>query len=107
MTKFTSANLVNIKGSHKTIKTPGCADAVSYYPDYRKIYCDEADLIIKETPIQKMGLSYTASGYGNKIPTQYMINFEGRNYRVYCRIYSNLGTCYIIRKGEEIVIDAA
>jgi hypothetical protein len=106
MTKFTSANLVNIKGTHKVIITPGFANAVSYYPDYRKIYCDKADLIINETWWQKKNLSYTRTGYGNKIPTRYMINFEGRNYRVYCRVYSNSGTCYIVRKGEEIVIDA-
>lgn len=107
MTKFTSANLVNIKGSHKTIQTPGFADAVSYYPDYQKIYCDKEDLFISELPWQKLGLSYTRTGYGNKIPTRYMINFEGRNYRVYCRQFSNAGTYYIIRKGKEIVIDAS
>lgn len=48
------------------------------------------------------GLSYTATGYGSKIPTQYKVKYEGRLYRVYCHIYSNSGTCYIISKGEQI-----
>ena len=41
------------------------------------------------------GLSFTASGYGRRIPTRYMIHYMGKWRRVYCRIYSNIGTCYI------------
>ena len=44
---------------------------------------------------QKQGLSYTASGYGSRIPTQYMVRFNNRWRRVYCYIYSNIGTLYI------------
>ena len=44
---------------------------------------------------QKKGLQYTASGYGSKIPTQYMVKFNNRWHRVYCRIYSNIGTMFI------------
>ena len=50
------------------------------------------------------GRSYTASGYGKKIPTSRKVKATGadgreRWYRVYCMIYSNIGTCYICRKG--------
>ncbi len=40
---------------------------------------------VKEAPMEhhKRGLSYTASGYGKKIPTTYMIKF------------SNVGSLYI------------
>ena len=38
---------------------------------------------------------YTATGYGGKIPTRYMVKHEGRWKRVYCAVYSNVGTCYI------------
>jgi mRNA-degrading endonuclease HigB of HigAB toxin-antitoxin module len=48
---------------------------------------------------QVKGLSYTASGYGSKIPTRWMVTVNGRKYRVYCSVYSNIGTCYIKRKG--------
>lgn len=52
-------------------------------------------------PWQKAGLSYTASGYGAKIPTQYRVRWLGRWRRVYCRIYSNSGTLYIATKQAE------
>jgi hypothetical protein len=57
------------------------------------------DLESKEAPLpwQKQGLSYTASGYGRKIPTRGMVRLPGskRWRRVYCCIYSNCGTCYV------------
>ena len=51
------------------------------------------------------GLSFTASGYGRKIPTQYMVNLGNRWHRVYCVIYSNIGSIYIISKGERYLVD--
>ena len=54
---------------------------------------------------QKRGLTYTASGYGKKIPTSKMIKFGGRWYRIYCSIFSNNGTCFICRQGKEITIE--
>ena len=44
---------------------------------------------------QENGLSFTASGYGRRIPTRYMVRHNGKWRRVYCCIYSNIGTCYI------------
>ena len=49
-------------------------------------------------PHHKAGLSYTARGYGAKIPTTKKIQYNGKWYRVYCKIYSNSGTCYICGK---------
>ena len=91
-TQFTDQNIVEVQSS--------------YCPAYKKINCDREDLLVKETSWQKLGLSYTATGYGSKIPTQYMISLNGKMYRVYCAIFSNNGTCYIVRKGEKIVISA-
>lgn len=53
---------------------------------------------IKENLLEhhKRGLSYTASGYGVKIPTGYMVKFANRWRRVYCRVFSNSGTLYIV-----------
>ena len=48
-------------------------------------------------PHHERGLSFTASGYGERIPTMTMVWHEGCWRRVYCRIFSNIGTCYIIR----------
>lgn len=50
---------------------------------------------IKRMWFQEQGLQYTASGYGAKIPTQYMVKWNGKWRRVYCKISNNIGTCYI------------
>lgn len=62
---------------------------------------------IKSAPMlhHVRGLSYTSTGYGKKLPTQYMVNLGGRWYRVYCAIFSNIGSCYIISKGERYLVD--
>lgn len=44
---------------------------------------------------QEAGLHYTATGYGSRIPTQYMVKYQGKWRRVYCFIFSNVGTCFI------------
>ena len=54
---------------------------------------------------QKQGLQYTRSGYGNRIPTSWMVHVGGRWRRVYCCIWSNIGTCFIgksIRTGTVV-----
>jgi hypothetical protein len=68
-----------------------------------------SDLESKISPLwwQEKGLQYTRSGYGRKIPTVHMVKLPGSNKwrRVYCCIYSNIGTCYIPDKdGNWIVI---
>jgi hypothetical protein len=53
----------------------------------------------KEAPMRhhKLGLSFTASGYGSRIPTVHLVKFNGKWRRVYCAIYSNVGRCFIGR----------
>ena len=65
-----------------------------------------ADDVI-ESPLawQKLGLSYTVSGYGKRIPTQYKVRHNGRLHRVYCCQYSNAGTLYIKTKQGDVVVD--
>lgn len=53
----------------------------------------------------KAGKSYTTTGYGSKIPTTSMVQYDGRWRRIYCVIYSNSGTLYIIHKGEKVVVN--
>ncbi|WP_395652458.1 hypothetical protein [Brevundimonas sp.] len=48
---------------------------------------------------QERGLSYTASGYGNRIPTRHMVRWNGKWRRVYVCCYGNSGTCYIGKPG--------
>jgi len=66
-----------------------------------------SDLEWKEVllPWQKLGLSYTTTGYGRRIPTTKMVRLNGRWRRIYCCCYSNSGTCYVSDKnGNWIVI---
>jgi hypothetical protein len=56
---------------------------------------------------QEKGLSFTATGYGSRIPTRYIVKFNGKWRRVYIRIYSNVGTLYIGRlkpTGERLIV---
>ena len=50
------------------------------------------------------GLSYTASGYGKRIPTRHMVRFNDKWRRVYCCIYSNIGTCYIGQLSDGLIV---
>jgi len=64
----------------------------------------------KHAPLwwQEKGLSYTASGYGKRIPTERMIKFNGKWRRVYVYRYSNAGTAYIGKwvtgRGAEFIV---
>lgn len=59
-----------------------------------------------EVPLcwQSKGLQYTATGYGSKIPTKYKIR-DKKLYRVYCSVFSNIGTLYIIKNKQKIIVD--
>ena len=50
------------------------------------------------------GLIQTATGYGRKLTTPYMVNYAGRNRRLYCCQISNTGTCYMVIKGKWVVV---
>ena len=50
---------------------------------------------ISPLPWQLLGLTETATGYGAKLTTRYMVEFNGRWRRVYCAQFSNVGTIYI------------
>lgn len=51
----------------------------------------------KDVPLwwHTAGRTYTASGYGGRIPTPHMVRLNGRWRRVYCAVYSNNGTAYV------------
>ena len=45
------------------------------------------------------GKTWTASGYGSRIPSATMVKWEGRWRRVYVVIYGNSGTAYLGKPG--------
>lgn len=55
---------------------------------------------------QRRGAQYTAMGYGSKIPTSKVIKWsDGRERRVYCDIYSNIGSCYCMIYGCKVSVE--
>ena len=70
-----------------------------------KKYCLDAlkeQGLVKETACPK---SNCKTGYGDKIPTQRMVFIDNKWRRVYCRIYSNIGTLYVLINKERVIID--
>lgn len=67
----------------------------------------------KDAPLwwHKQGLSYTASGYGKRIPSRTMVRFNGKWRRVYVCCFSNSGTAYIGKwvtgRGAELTVSEA
>ena len=55
-------------------------------------------------PHQIRGLSFTATGYGKRIPTIHKVLFNNKWRRVYCCVYSNIGTCYIGKLSDNLII---
>jgi len=47
----------------------------------------------------------SASGYGSKLPTRYMIQHNNRWRRVYAICWSNCATHYILIQGELIIVN--
>lgn len=65
------------------------------------------DLETKHSPLwwQTAGKSYTASGYGRKIPASTMVRIQKHWRRVYVTIYGNAGTAWIVLNGERQIVD--
>lgn len=60
---------------------------------------------VHELEWQKRGLQYTLSGYGSKIPTKYMVKIGNRWHRVYCQIYSNIGSLFVVCNGKKTLVN--
>lgn len=45
------------------------------------------------------GLMQTATGYGKKLTTPYKVLHQGKMRRVYCHIFSNCASLYVLIKG--------
>jgi hypothetical protein len=70
-------------------------------------YLDQPyDQRIKLLPWQRAGLTYTATGYGRKIPSRWQIRIKGESRwrRVYVTQYSNTGTTWIRYRGQDFVV---
>lgn len=63
------------------------------------------DVFEKPLPWQDRGLSYTATGYGSKIPSRYMIKLDGKMRRVYTACYGNATSDYVEVMGERVIVE--
>ncbi len=62
------------------------------------IYLEASE--VSEVKLTAGPMFSSASGYGRKMPTRYMVRIGSRWYRVYCACFSNVGSLYIVRNGE-------
>lgn len=67
-------------------------------------YLDDA--LIAGIKITVAPRSPSVTGYGSKIPTQYMLKLDGRWHRVYVMVYSNSGTAYVIHRGRTSILES-
>ena len=59
----------------------------------------EVECEVRELPWQKARLTYSATGYGRRIPSPYVVKDNGRWRRVYVCQISNAGTAYLGKPG--------
>ena len=74
--------------------------AVQYVPD-------DFILAVADRPLgwQRKGLQYTATGYGDKIPSRTVIQCADRRWRrVYIAIFSNAGSAYLLINCQRIYL---
>lgn len=58
----------------------------------------EHNAVSRPTNFRRVG------GYGNKMPSGRWVFFAGRWRHIWCRCYSNVGTLYIVVKGQEVIV---
>jgi hypothetical protein len=68
------------------------------------------DLVNRPLWFHLRGLAETATGYGARLRTSHMIRWQGRRKgivlrRVYCTIWGNAGSCWVVLDGEKVWID--
>ena len=63
-------------------------------------------ITIKQLWWQKQGLRQTATGYGRKLTTRYLLTLPDapRPYRVYAICFSNCASHYILRGGKMLFL---
>lgn len=77
-------NTVFLHGKHKRVDG-----------SFGTFWTKEVPVMDDPLPHHIADLSYTATGYGSRIPTRQKVFLNGKWRRVYCRIYSNIGTLYL------------
>ena len=66
-------------------------------------YDVKVEYVVQEMRHHRLGLNYTASGYGSEVPTRYKIKYYNRWYRVYSYCHSNTSTEFVRIRGEVVI----
>lgn len=71
--------------------------AITEYLTMPTMTVNDTTCIAEDRPLwwHLKGLQYTSSGYGRRIPTRWMVRYNGRDRRVYACCYSNAATYYV------------
>jgi hypothetical protein len=72
----------------------------------RVLYVEDLHQVTAAKQTETSPYQQTASGYGSKLQTSYMIQLDAkpRWYRIYCICYSNVGSLYVMVKGTRLFI---
>ena len=72
-------------------------------------YGQDGEIEIIYNPMRRIGPwgllpGQSPSGYGPKVPTDWVVYYAKRRRRVYCTIYSNVGTCWFLYQGKKMIV---
>lgn len=60
---------------------------------------------VNPLPHHRAGLTWTATGYGARIPTVHMVKFRGIWRRVYAAQFANVGTLYVGKRAAGLFVE--
>jgi hypothetical protein len=95
-----------IDAKRKPGKTFTESDVKLWSRDANIIMCERDDLIWNPPAWMRQGRQETASGYGRRLNSGYLIRFNRRIYRLYVTIFSNNGTMWFKAGGRQIIVNA-
>lgn len=78
-----------------------------------KLYTHDDNFSIETEALERplshhiSGVSFTATGYGKKIPTRFVVLYKNRWRRVYCAVFGNSGSAYIEDKDKTIFVEVS
>lgn len=68
------------------------------------ISVDRTDLVDAPMWYHNRGLTETATGYGMRLNSGLKIHFNGRLYRIYVTIFSNVGSSWFMTRGRKVYV---
>lgn len=64
----------------------------------------ELPIRVAELRMRQLDLRETATGYGERLSTAYMVHYRNKWRRVYCRCFSNVETLYIGKRADNLTV---